>query len=370
MANEEHLSLLKQGVVAWNNWRRLEKHIQPDLYKADLQGVDLSGANFRQANLGGANLSLASLRYADLCGTTLCEADLRGANLAKAFSIGASLAYANLQNANLVEAQLAGVTLTGASLVGALLTGANLQEADLSRSDLTLADLSHADLTGAHLVETNLEQTNLESCRVYGISAWDLNLKGAKQSNLIITSPNEATITVDDLEVAQFIYLLLNNKKIRSVIDTMTSKVVLILGRFKQERKAILDAIREELRRGNNYVPILFDFDRPNNRDYTETIVTLASMAKFVIADLTDPSSIPKELESFTEKFAIPVQPLIEGADREYSMFKDTWKYHWVLQIHRYQDLDDLLTSLREKIIAPAEAKATDLLRRRQEVYG
>lgn len=54
-------------------------------------------------------------------------------------------------------------------------------------------------------------------------------------------------ITVDNLEVAQFIYLLLNNEKIRQVIDTITSKVVLILGRFTDERKSVIDAIREEL---------------------------------------------------------------------------------------------------------------------------
>ena len=45
---------------------------------------------------------------------------------------------------------------------------------------------------------------------------------------------------MDDLEIAQFIYLLLNNQKIRHVIDTITSKIVLILGRFTPERKAVL----------------------------------------------------------------------------------------------------------------------------------
>jgi hypothetical protein len=48
-------------------------------------------------------------------------------------------------------------------------------------------------------------------------------------------------ITVDDLEVAQFVYLLLNNAKIRSAI------VVLILGRFTDDRKSVLDALRDEL---------------------------------------------------------------------------------------------------------------------------
>ena len=39
------------------------------------------------------------------------------------------------------------------------------------------------------------------------------------------TSPR---FTVDNIEVAQFIYLLLHNQKIRDVIDTITSKTVLI----------------------------------------------------------------------------------------------------------------------------------------------
>jgi hypothetical protein len=45
--------------------------------------------------------------------------------------------------------------------------------------------------------------------------------------------------------------LLLHNQKVRDVIDTITSKVVLILGRFTDERKAVLDALREELRKRN-----------------------------------------------------------------------------------------------------------------------
>jgi hypothetical protein len=86
---------------------------------------------------------------------------------------------------------------------------------------------------------------------------------------------NEPEITVDNIEVAQFIHLLLNNQKIRDVINTITSKAVLILGRFTDERKAVLDALREELRK-RNLLPILFDFAIPASRDVTETIKTLA----------------------------------------------------------------------------------------------
>jgi hypothetical protein len=111
---------------------------------------------------------------------------------------------------------------------------------------------------------------------------------------LVITPADESVIQVDNLEVAQFIYLRLNNDKIRDVIDTLTSKVVLILGRSTPERKVVLDAIREELRR-RHYLPVLFDFVKSRSQTTVETISTLAHMARFVIADLTEAKSVLQE---------------------------------------------------------------------------
>lgn len=160
----------------------------------------------------------------------------------------------------------------------AKLIKADLREAKLSGADLTKADLTKAILNGSQLLETNLENANLEGWRIYGISAWNLKLEGAKQANLIVTPYGEPVITVDNLEVAQFIYLLSNNQRVREVIDTITSKAVLILGRFTPERKAVLDTLREELRK-RNYLPIVFDFDKPASKDLTGTVSTLANVA-------------------------------------------------------------------------------------------
>ena len=63
-----------------------------------------------------------------------------------------------------------------------------------------------------------------------------------------------------------------------------------ILGRFTEERKAVLEVIRNELRK-RDYLPLLFDFEKPASRDLTETISTLAHMARLVMADITEAKS-------------------------------------------------------------------------------
>ena len=101
----------------------------------------------------------------------------------------------------------------------------------------------------------------------------------------------------------------------------------------------------------------------------TETITILAHMACFIIADLTEPSSIPKELEAIVPTLAVPVQPLLERSTRPYAMFKDYWKYHWVLEVYRYNELEDLLASLKEHVIEPAERKAKELAKLRAHEF-
>ena len=162
------------------------------------------------------------------------------------------------------------------------------------------------------------------------------------------------------MKIAQFIYLLLNNEEIREVIDTIGKKAVLILGRFTSERKAVLDALREALRT-HGYLPILFDFEKPASRDITETISTLAHMARFVIADITDAKSVPQELMAIVPNLpSVPVQPLILESQHEYGMFEHFTRFPWVLPIYRYTDELNLLQSLTEKVIAPAEQKSKE----------
>jgi uncharacterized protein YjbI with pentapeptide repeats len=343
------LEELFKGVEHWNQWRSDHPDVKwPELLESSLPGCDFGGINFAGALLAGANLTQVNLENANLREATLEEADLGGANLSGAHLESAAMSLARLFGANLTSAKLRDADLSGAELGSANLTGADLTGANLSDVQLNNTDLSGAILTG---------------CRVHGVAAWRIKGTPRDQSNLIITRSNEPDLTVDNLEVAQFIYLLINNRKIRDVIDTITSKVVLILGRFTDDRIAVLRALRQELR-AHNFTPILFDFDKPSSKDVTGTVETLARMARFIVADLTDPSSIPHELATIVPQLrTTPIQPLRLAGSGGYSLFDDFQRsYPWVLQVHEYVDSTTLLKEL-PKVIAPADAMAEQLRR-------
>ncbi len=356
MVDPAHLAILKQGVWGWNSWRKRNAEIKPDLHGADLTGMNLMQANLRHADLSGARLIGANLHKADLYKASLGSASLYHANLSHAEAGGSHFNLANLEGANLSDATLSHATLTRANLRGARLNRANLSQAILTRADLSGANLTEAKLVEAMLCSTNLTGANLTRCEVYGVAAWNTMLDGAKQEDIVITPWNEPTITVDNLEIAQFIYVLLHNDRIRSVIDTITTKAVLILGRFTNERKAVLDAIRQELRK-YDFVPIVFDFDKPTERNFTETVTTLARMSKFIIADVTDPRSVPHELASIVPTLpSVPVQPIIQRGQEPFAMMIDLARYDWFLPCHTYQNLDELIVTLDANVIKPALA--------------
>lgn len=80
------------------------------------------------------------------------------------------------------------------------------------------------------------------------------------------------------------------------------------------------NGLREELRK-RGYLPIVFNFDKP--KDFTETVRLLASLSKFVIADVSSPKSAPYELGAIVPQTMIPFQPIIEEGETPFSMLQD-----------------------------------------------
>jgi hypothetical protein len=215
MANEEHLKILKQGVEAWNRWRKEnpdvrpdlnEAHLPPDAYLrgADLSLVNLSGAILRQANLSGANLMGANLNGRAI----LTAADLSGAILFGVDFSGAILVRADLRWADLV----------GANLNGASLNGANLNRARAAETifvDLDLSVVKGLDAIiheGPSYVSTEtiaksrgrIPEVFLRGC---GVSDWEIEAAKLYQPNLSREKISDILYRIHDLRADRAIQI-------------------------------------------------------------------------------------------------------------------------------------------------------------------
>lgn len=136
MADPQHLSILSDGVEAWEKWRQKFPSVRPDLR--------------------GANLSKFHLSFVHLIGAQLNEAYLDGANLSHARLEFADLSYAQLNGANLES-----VNLKKAKLSSTDLTNACIGWSDLQSADLTLAILRRTDCRGVNFNQSNLHEATL-----------------------------------------------------------------------------------------------------------------------------------------------------------------------------------------------------------------
>ena len=261
-----------------------------------------------------------------------------------------------LTGCDLIGCDLEKADLWMAKLSGAKLGGSYLRDANLNQANLEGADLSDTDLIRVRMTGVNLCGANIQRAKIYGLSAWDVKTDGkTKQRELSIAPPGqEHRITVDDIEVAQFINLLVDHKNLRKVITAVANKGVLILGRFNDPpRKAFLEALAD-VTREKGLLPIIYDFDRPEAQDWTETVLTLASISLFVIADITKPVSVPLELQATVPNCKVPFVPVHKKGEPSFSMFVNLQEYPWVLPVVQYSLEETIIEGFHELILEPA----------------
>jgi hypothetical protein len=181
MANEEQRKMLKRGVYAWNEWRKMNPYEGIDLMSANLSGVDLKGAYLRGANLVETNLA----------GVNLSDAILFQANMYKA-----NLQGANLSSTDLSQAHLIGVDLDGAILNETRFTLAVMGSTRITNVDLrTCVDVENIRHQGPSQISTGtfrlsggrISSAFLRGC---GLSDWEI-----EQVKLYDPSLNNETIT-------------------------------------------------------------------------------------------------------------------------------------------------------------------------------
>ena len=123
MAIREHVEKVKEGIASFNEWRKINPSVVPDLSHEDLTGLsadkiknwDISseGYNFENANLWNTKLAEGCLIFSNLKNAILIQADLR-----KACCIESNMEGANLLNANIEGSILLNVNMEGANVSG------------------------------------------------------------------------------------------------------------------------------------------------------------------------------------------------------------------------------------------------------------
>lgn len=331
MTQDDPSKILMQGAKIWNAWRERNPgpvhFAKPHWYDCPGPGgLQVKGRN--RVNFSGMNLSGVSIISAFAEGLDLRDSVFDGAH----FEEG-DFSRANFGGATFRNTKFNKTMLTGAHFDGAVFVNCNL---------------NRVNLVGASFHVKEITETV-----VYGIAAWDLKTSDdMKQSKLVIERTYElhsdlihkgkVPMTVDNIELAQFIYFLNNHKKIRDTLNILNDKGVLLLGRFKDGGLERLYYMREWFQ-GKGYIPMIFDFARPDNLSLTETVVTMAGLSKFVVVDLSG-SSVPAELQAILSQIKKPVLAFGDP----YALFPDLADQTSVVTIEG--DESNLLGRLEESL--------------------
>lgn len=161
MANERHVSWLKEGALEWNNLRR-ELNFRPDL--SGINFADLMDRKLlRPDTLHNIDLKYADLRHSNMSGLLIIKsqfyrADLSGAIIKNSLVNGSKFNHANLRDALITNSEIYECEFRGADFAGAELTASILQDTDITNAKINAPQLEAAVIksiyTGSFLEKT------------------------------------------------------------------------------------------------------------------------------------------------------------------------------------------------------------------------
>ena len=162
----------------------------------------------------------------------------------------------------------------------------------------------------------------------------------------------------------------LDGEGVSRMLSEIASRSVLILGRFTAARKPALELIRREIStRPRPYVPILFDFDRPDELTMLESVLRFAAVSRFVIADLSDPKWVLAEFGKIAGAFnSLPIVPIIHASQREDEVVAYVEGFRSAHKVVRYRDEAHLRSLLDSEILKAGET-LHDTLKPRVVIY-
>jgi len=194
--NLEHLEILKRGAETWNDWRRRNPAIQPDLSGADIRrGGHIRTTRYPYSRPGETASAFRPFRDFPLQGVDLSHANLTGTIFTEVIMASASLRQACLRNAIMRQ-----VDLSSADLSAADLQGARLLISDLANARFHTAKLGHT-LMGGSCLKACLGLTEVFHMAPSHIDAGTLALSGLLPAEFL----REAGVSVELRRLAELV---------------------------------------------------------------------------------------------------------------------------------------------------------------------
>jgi len=343
---------IKEKIIENSRGVKWEKFLRDFPYSHEVK----NNRDLRYINLSFEKFEKIRFKYfekGELLGPDFSYADLTGADF-----LSADLMYSDFEGSIIKDTEFHSSLLMASNFKNSIINKSSFFGANIWASNFNSAIIRDSDFYGCNLSNVDLSNAEISNCYIYGISAWGIKRNDlTKTSNLIITSmySESAKITVDDIELAQFISLVMDNKKISNLINSMRTKSVLILGSFDNKTKLVLDRIKEVIP-NYNLIPIVFDFIPSEKQDLIETVKTIALLSSFVIVDLSIPAGQLHELASIVRDTYIPFATIANEDSKQTIMLNEFKHQYWFRSdkfIYSLETYKEQIPSLLENEIIP-----------------
>jgi len=203
MANQEHLSIFRQGANIWNQWRTDNPEIYPDLSYADLSYADLSDSTFSgdmsHADLSESNLNSAIFLGVNLSGATFQNTNFISVIFPKRGKLGFDSSYAHIctykikfdfGKTNFSYANFSHVNLTNALFASVVMENVKFTQANISNANFEKSNFDNINLDGANFIEVDLRDLDLKRYLLKGCNLSKSNLSGMDLKNINFEGTN------------------------------------------------------------------------------------------------------------------------------------------------------------------------------------
>lgn len=344
MANSEHLEIFNHGPKIWNEWRKANPQIEPDLSGAFIYPHFARKEKNRPLHKGDVTISDPKNPF------NFSRTNFHKSSFESAVFPGADMRYCYLYESD----------MSSAGFPGADFSGSMIRKVYCRGTDFSNARFVDCVLNNSTFIGVNFSGALIEGCNVYGVSAWEILLDDKTiQKELFLHRDNfsrkdlatrsDNPSFVDDIALAQFLYFISQENGFGKSLKQLNKRSVLLLGKFREGGLELLKSVGDILRKWN-YIPIIFDFEPSAHTNLIENVLTMAGMSKLVLANL-EGSSVPAELAKVASNFRTPVIAWIHDArhDQVYAMFKDLIAQDHV-QYFTYTNSENLEQQLAKEI--------------------